>query len=614
MSDYLELLPAVDIAGGHAVQLVQGVAGSEKRFGDPVEAALNWQRRGAEWIHLVDLDAAFGRGHNRDLLARIVGTLDIAVEMSGGIRDDESLAAAMSTGCRRVNIGTAALEQPAWCAAAIATYGDRVAVGLDVRGRTLAARGWTEEGGDLYDVLGRLDAEGCARYVVTDVNKDGMLQGPNLDLLRSVCQATDRPVVASGGITELSDLSALTELVPLGVEGAIVGTALYEGRFTPRGRPGADPWARRMSLAVRVIPCLDVDGGRVVKGINFQHLRDAGDPVELAKVYDAEGADELTFLDISASHEGRATTMDIVSRTAEQVFIPLTVGGGVGSVEDVDRLLRAGADKVAVNTAAIRRPALVAEIADRFGNQVLVLSVDARRAADTDSGFEVTTHGGRRSAGLDAVEVGPRGRRAGGRGDPAQRDGRRRHPGRLRPRPDRRGPPGGVDPGDRLRGRRAGGPLRARGRGRCGRGAGRHRLPLRHPAGGRGEVLAGRRGAAGPLASGAGPSPRTCAGRPRATAGRSRSRRRGKTPTPMLADTLVACSSTVSGTASARRQLDRDVPRRVRSRGRVEPGDRHQELVAAQPGQQVASPDRRAEPARRPPAAAGRPRRARARR
>ena len=232
MSTYLELLPAVDVAGGQAVQLVQGVAGSEKRFGDPVEAALDWQRRGAEWIHLVDLDAAFGRGHNRELLAEIVGMLDIKVEMSGGIRDDASLTAAMAAGCRRVNIGTAALEQPAWCAAVIASYGDRVAVGLDVRGRTLAARGWTEEGGDLYDVLARLDGEGCARYVVTDVDKDGMLAGPNLDLLRSVCAATDRPVVASGGITELSDLAAIAELVPLGVEGAIVGTALYEGRFT----------------------------------------------------------------------------------------------------------------------------------------------------------------------------------------------------------------------------------------------------------------------------------------------------------------------------------------------------------------------------------------------
>ncbi len=229
---HLELLPAVDIAGGQAVQLVQGVAGSEKRFGDPVEAALRWQSAGAEWLHLVDLDAAFGRGNNRELQAEIVGRLDIHVEMSGGIRDDESLEAAMASGCRRVNIGTAALEEPEWCATAIATYGDRVAIGLDVRGTTLAARGWTREGGDLYEVLARLDAEGCARYVVTDVNKDGMLQGPNLDLLTNVCAVTDRPVIASGGITELADLEALIDLVPVGVEGAIIGTALYEGRFT----------------------------------------------------------------------------------------------------------------------------------------------------------------------------------------------------------------------------------------------------------------------------------------------------------------------------------------------------------------------------------------------
>jgi phosphoribosylanthranilate isomerase len=245
---HLELLPAVDVAGGQAVQLVQGVAGSEKRFGDPVEAALRWQEAGAEWIHLVDLDAAFGRGHNRDLLAQIVGTLDIDVEMSGGIRDDDSLAAAMTAGCRRVNIGTAALEHPEWCAEAIASHGDRIAIGLDVRGHTLAARGWTREGGDLYEVLERLDSEGCARYVVTDVNKDGMLQGPNLELLRDVCSRTDRPVVASGGITELADLEALMGIVDVGVEGAIIGTALYEGRFTlvdalalTRGRTGPSP-------------------------------------------------------------------------------------------------------------------------------------------------------------------------------------------------------------------------------------------------------------------------------------------------------------------------------------------------------------------------------------
>lgn len=228
----LELLPAVDVAGGEAVQLVQGVAGTGGQFGDPWEAAKAWQDQGAEWLHLVDLDAAFGRGSNRELLAEIVGRLDIKVEMSGGIRDGASLAAALATGCRRVNLGTAALEDPEWTAAAIAEHGDRIAVGLDVRGTTLAARGWTQEGGDLWETLERLDREGCARYVVTDVNKDGMLKGPNLDLLREVCERTDRPVVASGGVSTLEDLEAIRALVTAGVEGAIVGSALYRGAFT----------------------------------------------------------------------------------------------------------------------------------------------------------------------------------------------------------------------------------------------------------------------------------------------------------------------------------------------------------------------------------------------
>ena len=228
----LELLPAVDVADGKAVRLVQGEAGSETSYGDPVEAALLWQQGGAEWVHLVDLDAAFGRGSNRELLARVVGTLDVKVEMSGGIRDEASLEAALATGCARVNLGTAALESPEWCAQAIARYGDRIAVGLDVRGTTLAARGWTQEGGDLWEVLARLDAEGCARYVVTDVRRDGTLTGPNVELLEQVCAATDRPVVASGGVSSLEDLRVLAALVPTGVEGVIVGKALYAGAFT----------------------------------------------------------------------------------------------------------------------------------------------------------------------------------------------------------------------------------------------------------------------------------------------------------------------------------------------------------------------------------------------
>jgi phosphoribosyl isomerase A len=228
----LVLLPAVDVAGGRAVRLVQGVAGSETGYGDPLDAALAWQRAGAAWIHLVDLDAAFGRGSNAVLLAGLVRKLDIAVELSGGIRDEESLSRALATGCARVNIGTAALEHPEWVRSVIARHGDKVAVGLDVRGTRLAARGWTTEGGDLEATLDRLNAEGCARYVVTDVLKDGTLRGPNLALLRGVCARTSAPVVASGGVSSLSDLRAIASLVPAGVEGAIIGTALYQGAFT----------------------------------------------------------------------------------------------------------------------------------------------------------------------------------------------------------------------------------------------------------------------------------------------------------------------------------------------------------------------------------------------
>jgi 1-(5-phosphoribosyl)-5-[(5-phosphoribosylamino)methylideneamino] imidazole-4-carboxamide isomerase/N-(5'phosphoribosyl)anthranilate isomerase len=228
----LVLLPAVDVADGAAVRLVQGAAGTETSYGDPLEAALAWQRDGAEWIHLVDLDAAFGRGDNRALLADVVKRLDVAVELSGGIRDDGSLAAALATGAARVNLGTAALESPDWVRSAIARHGDRIAVGLDVRGTTLAARGWTQEGGDLWETLDRLDADGCARYVVTDVHKDGTLTGPNLQLLRDVCARTHRPVVASGGVSSLDDLRAIAGLAELGVEGAIVGKALYAGAFT----------------------------------------------------------------------------------------------------------------------------------------------------------------------------------------------------------------------------------------------------------------------------------------------------------------------------------------------------------------------------------------------
>ena len=229
---YLELLPAVDVKDGRAVRLVQGELSAETAYGNPLEVALEFQAAGAEWLHLVDLDAAFGRGENSALLAEVVGKLDIKVELSGGIRDDESLRRALATGCTRVNLGTAALENPEWTAKIIQEYGDRIAVGLDVRGHVLAARGWTKEGGDLFETIERLERDGCARYVVTDVTKDGTLQGPNVQLLQEVCAVTKKPVVASGGISSLADIESLMALNAIGVEGAIVGKALYAGAFT----------------------------------------------------------------------------------------------------------------------------------------------------------------------------------------------------------------------------------------------------------------------------------------------------------------------------------------------------------------------------------------------
>jgi len=228
----LELLPAVDVKDGRAVRLVQGALEKESIYGAPLEVALEFQAAGAEWLHLVDLDAAFGRGSNATLLAEVVAALDIKVELSGGIRDDESLTRALATGCARVNLGTAALEDPEWSAKVISQHGDRIAVGLDVRGTTLAARGWTKEGGELFETIERLDRDGCARYIVTDVARDGTLTGPNLELLKSVCAATSAPVVASGGVSSLADIAAITALVDLGVEGSIVGKALYSGAFT----------------------------------------------------------------------------------------------------------------------------------------------------------------------------------------------------------------------------------------------------------------------------------------------------------------------------------------------------------------------------------------------
>jgi phosphoribosyl isomerase A len=228
----LQILPAIDLRDGRAVRLVQGELAKESSYGSPQEVARDFVKQGAEWIHLVDLDAAFGIGSNFEIVREVISSVDIEVELSGGIRDDESLARALATGCARVNLGTAAIENPEWTAKTISRFGPKIAVGLDVRGHTLATRGWTHEGGDLFEMIRKLDSAGCSRYIVTDVAKDGTLMGPNLELLSEVCAATNNPIVASGGISVLQDLVDLRSLTQVGIEGAIVGKALYAGSFT----------------------------------------------------------------------------------------------------------------------------------------------------------------------------------------------------------------------------------------------------------------------------------------------------------------------------------------------------------------------------------------------
>jgi 1-(5-phosphoribosyl)-5-[(5-phosphoribosylamino)methylideneamino] imidazole-4-carboxamide isomerase/N-(5'phosphoribosyl)anthranilate isomerase len=320
----LVLLPAVDVAGGQAVQLVQGVAGTEKKFGDPRAAAERWQQAGARWLHLVDLDAAFGRGDNAAIIAEVVRAMKIDVEISGGIRDDESLERALATGCTRVNIGTAALERPEWCEEAIRSYGDKIAVGLDVRGRRLAARGWTRDGGELYETLDRLEAAGCARYVVTDVASDGMLSGPNLDLLRKVCERTNAPVVASGGISRLTDIIALAEMVPLGVEGAIIGTAALE-------RP---EWCEQAigRYGDKIAVGLDVRGRRLAaRG----WTRDAGELYETLERLEGAGCARYVVTDVASDGMLSGPNLDLLRRVCEHTKAPVVASGGISRLTDI---------------------------------------------------------------------------------------------------------------------------------------------------------------------------------------------------------------------------------------------------------------------------------------
>jgi cyclase len=437
----MDLLPAIDLRHGRVVRLRQGDDSRATEYAaEPLAVAAAFAAAGARRIHVVDLDAALGEPPQRPLIERLAAALAagvdgdgdgggarVGVQLGGGLRDRAAVEWALAAGCERVVLGSLAARDPAAFGELARAFPGRTVPALEVAGGEVRVAGWTQAAGiSLDDICARLRGLPCPAVLVTDVERDGMLCGPNLELARRIAAATGLPALLSGGVRSLADLAAAAALPE--IAGAVLGRALYEGRidlaaalelgrgsqrthdlapFSRAPAAGAGP----SGLTRRVIPCLDVAEGRVVKGIRFRDLADQGDPADAAARYAAQGADEIVFLDVTAAPEGRDTDLDWVRRTAERVFIPLTVGGGVRSADDAGRVLRAGADKVAVNTAAMRRPELLGELARRFGSQCVVLSVDARRADGADAagagagaGWEVVVEGGRTPTGRDALE------------------------------------------------------------------------------------------------------------------------------------------------------------------------------------------------------------------
>ena len=424
----LTLYPAIDLRQGQVVRLAQGDLARQTIYAsDPAQTARRWLAAGAAWLHVVNLDGALEQPDSANqaaLRAILAAAADYGaqVQFGGGLRSLEALRQALELGVSRVVLGTAVVQQPELIEAAMAEFGaEWLCVALDARQGRVQVRGWLEDSGQEAAALGKkLYAVGLRHVLYTDIARDGLESGANLPACQALAEASGLQVIVSGGVRSLEDVRAARQA---GLPGMIIGRALYQGNFTLEEAlaeaGSAGPEAAEAvpalnlhhlegssGLAKRIIPCLDVKDGRVVKGVQFVQLRDAGDPVEQARIYDRMGADELVFLDISASPEGRATTAEMVRRVADQVFLPLTVGGGIRSVEDMRRILLAGADKISLNTAAVQQPGLLSAGAERFGSQCLVLAIDARRRA---SGWEVFTHGGRTPAGLDALEWAARG-------------------------------------------------------------------------------------------------------------------------------------------------------------------------------------------------------------
>ena len=399
----MDLLPAIDLRRGRVVRLRRGLDSERTTYDlDPAETLAAYGRAGVSLVHVVDLDAAFGEPPQRDLVSTLVAQPESpAIELGGGLRDAEAIEWAFAAGVSRVVVTSLLVRDFEGFAAAVKAHPQRVVAALDVQGRQVRHSGWTESAPTtLEEICERLRELPLAAVLVTDIDRDGMLEGPNLELAGEIGERCGAPAILSGGIRSVRDLLAARSDPRVGA--AIVGKALYDGAL---GLEEALEAARGATtgLTARIIPCLDVAAGRVVKGVKFQNLRDQGDPAECALRYAQDGADEIVFLDITAAPERRKTNLDWVTRTAEQVFIPLTVGGGVREVEDGRKLLQAGADKVAINTAAVDDPALLTRLAERFGSQCVVLSVDARRWEDGREGWEVVTHGGRTATGRDAL-------------------------------------------------------------------------------------------------------------------------------------------------------------------------------------------------------------------
>lgn len=400
------LFPAIDIRNGKCVRLIQGDYNQEKIYSeDPVDMALQWEKQQATFIHIVDLDGAkTGESSNKNFIKEIAQQTGIPIQVGGGIRSLQIIEEYTAAGVDRVIIGTAAINDPLFLREAIEKYGEKIAVSIDARGGYVATDGWTETSTvKAIDLIKELEAMGVQTVIYTDILKDGMLQGPNLSELQAINEATSINVIASGGVSSLKDIEALKKL---NLYGTIIGKALYDGTLLFDKLMEANTMSMK-----RIIPCLDVDKGRVVKGKKFQNIQDVADPVAFARKYNLAGADELVFYDITASIENRGLFLDLIEKVAAETTIPFTVGGGIRTLDDIQNVLNAGADKVSINSAAIENPQFIKEAALKFGTKSIVFAMDVKRTRDNQ--WQVFKNGGQTNTSIDAIEWAKQGEQLG---------------------------------------------------------------------------------------------------------------------------------------------------------------------------------------------------------